>query len=144
MIGKVQRLLFYFFIFVLLTCAVVVWRFPQILRILNPFYESVQAPPDSELGKLIQVIDFYRTQDIKVIYDGNEYTAEWGWRFAREYLTQHIRDLDDAEAWIREHTYRTVRKGNIIYFEYPDGEKVPMRDVFLAKLASLRTAPEKP
>jgi hypothetical protein len=34
------------------------------------------------------------------------------------------------------HSYRSG-KGSIIYFQYPDGSQVPMRDVFLDQLAAI-------
>lgn len=88
----------------------------------------------SEWDKLSYILNKYRTTDAKVVSDGMEYSPEAAWLKGRKTLIQYARQVQDAAAWIEEYCYRSD-EGNIIYFRFPDGKMVPVRDVFLAELA---------
>ncbi len=105
------------------------------MRLMFDWCHPASAKTQTELGKLLSIIDYYRQADLQVIFNDNTYSSEWGWRQARAYLAQNgLAEEEDAAQWIQKHAYRTT-DGNIIYFLYPDGSQVTMRDAFLGQLA---------
>jgi hypothetical protein len=100
-------------------------------------YQRYIKRPDSELSKLIYLIDRFVGQDIKVVYDGNEYDAPKAARYAKKYLAQHYDENEQADRWLKIHAYRSSPGGNIIYLKYADGESRVMIDVLLEELQRL-------
>ncbi|MSR77543.1 MAG: hypothetical protein EXS63_04885 [Candidatus Omnitrophica bacterium] len=106
-------------------------------RIL-PLLELPEKVSESnpEFSKMSKVIDQYRTADLEVIVDGYYRKPSEMTSFARRFLRLHFKPDMKAESWVQKYCYRS-KKGEIIYFKYPDGTTKPMRDVFLEELQLL-------
>lgn len=109
----------------------------QETHLFLPQGETPVSEIDSELSKLLYIINEHKDGDFEVVFDGRHYKAGWGAQFARQYLNRNGSSIEDAETWIKRYCYRSPREGEVILFAYSDGKQVPMRDVFLDSLAQL-------
>lgn len=100
---------------------------------------TLPQPDLSEFDKLDLILNKYRSAEVKIITGGLEYKPQDMWLKVRGFLVQSKSSIKDAEDWIREYCYR-ISGGEVIYFKYPDGKMLPVRDVFLRELAGLNQA----
>ncbi len=100
-------------------------------------FQKFSRRSDSELSKLIYLIDCFKFSEIKVLYDDYEYESEEGASYIMGYLRKNYDKGVDAESWVREHIYSSKGSGKINYLIFPDGDVKPARDVFLEELSAL-------
>lgn len=107
-----------------------------IYRVMHPGPPALKVE-DPELDKLNQVLEHFKSGDFEIVVDGNyrkpEQMVVWARGFIRRNYTP---GQDTARIWITDHCYKTDQ-GNILYFKYPDGKTIPMRDIFLADLDAI-------
>lgn len=103
---------------------------------IHSLLQKASHGSQQELAKLLLVTERYRDSGLRVIFDGNEYGIGTILTKAREYLATHYHD-EPAETWVRVHLYRSSTRGEIIYMQYPDGTRRPLRDVFIEELRQL-------
>jgi len=96
-------------------------------------YAKFLKRPQSELSKLIFLIDRFQESDVLVIYDGYEHDPGDAALQAKKYLRKNYQNKMDAERWLKVHSYRSD-SGNVMIFKYPDGDTRPVRDVLLEQL----------
>ncbi len=112
---------------------------------LPPFQESAAYKqytrnPKSELSKLIYLMNRFRDSDLKVLYDGHDYTSDYAIGEAKKYIARNYHK-ENAEKWIKKHAYRAQSGGgDIIYLKYSDGKLRPLRDVLIEELEALQKA----
>ncbi len=92
--------------------------------------------PQSELSKLIYLIDRYKDSELSIFYEGQLYDAATAAKYAKNYLRKNYKK-GTAENWVSRHCYRSTGQGSVIYVHYPDGAKRIMKDVMLEELAFL-------
>ena len=94
---------------------------------------------DPEFQKLAEIWNHFKAADVKVTVDGVEFPLETVLQNGQKYLRNRYKKGMTAKTWIEEYVYRS-KKGEIMYFKYPDGTSIPMRDVFLEELAKIEGA----
>lgn len=99
-------------------------------------YQMFVKRPLSELSRLIYLIDRFKDADVKVIYEGDHYEAEYAARVAKKFLLKNYRK-ESAEYWIKTYCHRAEKSGKFILFEAPDGSFRSARDVLLDELKVL-------
>lgn len=92
--------------------------------------------PQTELGKLVYLLNFYQDKEVKVIFDGQTYDTPVALQKARRLLRVYYKG-EEARAWIQTHLYRSPRERKIIYLAFPDGSRRPLRDVLMEELEKL-------
>lgn len=122
---------------VLMLAAAVVWKTYQ-KKIVLPAFSSklISDLRDPELVRMEQALDFYKTVDMKVRLDGNEYSPAEMAAKVRLLLRLKFKPGMKAEDWIAKYAYRGDA-GEIIYFLYPDGKNEIAKYALLKKLQEL-------
>ncbi len=100
-------------------------------------FQRYSRRPTTELSKLIFLIDRYKNSELKVMYDGHEYTAVESAGYAKTFLSKNYKK-GAADYWVKNHCYRTEPAGNIIYVKFSDGSKRPLKDILLEDLGRLQ------
>jgi hypothetical protein len=98
----------------------------------TPAFKQFQQRPKNELSKIIYLMDRFKAAPLTVIYDRVEYDSNKALKYAKSYVAKHYK-REEAEAWIKEHAYRSLN-GSVIYVKYPDGQKLPLRDLLIQEL----------
>ena len=99
-------------------------------------YKEYLKRPQSELSKVLFLIDRFKNTEFKVIYGGDEYDSNFGVTMARQFLILNYKN-ETADRWVKTHTYLSEPEGQIIYLKYPKGDRRPARDVLLEELRDL-------
>lgn len=102
--------------------------------------KAYKKRPQTQLSKLIYLLDLYKGSPCSVVYEGIEYQSNKALKQAKNYLSRHYRG-QPAEEWLRANAYRSLGNGMVIYFRSPDGKQVPLRDVLLIELEKLQKNP---
>jgi len=126
-------------VFIFLTFMMVPFGLAQILNTpieQSEAYTRFSKRTQSELSKLLYLIDRFQEADAKAVYNGNYYEAGESEVFARKYLKQNY-DGENAKRWIKKHCYRSKKSNELLYFRYADGEMYLMRDALLDELGVL-------
>lgn len=112
----------------------------RVEAVLPPFQETLafkqyQKRPQSELSKILYLMDRFKKAPVIVIYDRVEYESDVALKYAKSYVAKHYR-REDAAAWIRENAYRSLH-GGVIYVKLPDGNKRLLRDLLIEELGNI-------
>ncbi len=106
------------------------------IRDSEAFKQYQLRKSDTELSKLIYLMDRYRDAKFEIQYDGSWYGADEAMMEARKYLRQNYKN-EPAEKFIKLHTYRPYGKEKIIFIRFPNDEIRILRDVLLEELKRL-------
>jgi len=98
--------------------------------------EEIRHGLHPEFAKILFVMESYRDSDFKVVLDGTQYQIRSAFGRAQSYLRRNYHG-EVAEAWIKNHLYRSSQRGEVIYLKFPDGNQRPLRDVLLEDLRRL-------
>lgn len=102
----------------------------------SPAYHQYLKRPKSELSKIIFLLDHFKTQKVKIIYNDNYYQPAHILGLVRAHIALTYKK-ESAEEWIRKNAYKSWSKNKIIYLEYPEGHRKILRDLLLEELAVL-------
>lgn len=99
-------------------------------------YEQYKRRPASELSKLILLMNYYKERGVSVVYDNLAYEADVAFKHGRNFLARNY-NKENAAAWIKKYAYRSNPGGNIIFLQFSDNERYPLRDLLLERLEEL-------
>jgi hypothetical protein len=105
----------------------------------SPAYQEFLKKPDTDLSRMICLLNYFRTAPVIVRFEGVDYTAEAAYPFGLVYLMTNYRN-EKPEEWARKHCYRSLFGNNIIFFKFQDGSSRPARDVIIDKFHELEEA----
>ncbi|OQA57297.1 MAG: hypothetical protein BWY42_00633 [Candidatus Omnitrophica bacterium ADurb.Bin277] len=108
------------------------------LRESKVFRQFLQKPR-SEFAKLVCLMNYYRTEDFIIRFDGFDYTPAYAFPYAKSWLFTHY-NKEKAEEWVKKNCYVSPYGRNIIYVKFPGGDYEIARDMILRDLAGLETA----
>lgn len=99
-------------------------------------YQQYVLRPQTELSKLIFLIDRFGEADAQVLYENINYPASFSAKFCRAFLPIHYKQ-ETAEYWVKHWATTSFPSGKPIWLKLPDGSFLRTRDVFLDELAAL-------
>ena len=89
--------------------------------------------PQSDLAKLLCLIDRFRDTDVQVIYQGHPYDASTAIQFARGYLARNYKN-QKPDRWIKANVTLRGFDGRMPEFKFSTGKSRPVVDVLLEEL----------
>lgn len=96
--------------------------------------------PQTELSKLLFLIDRFSDTQFEVIYDGTYYEADFVEKVSRWFLSYRYKQ-ESAEKWVNVWCSTTMVQGNPIWVKMPNGKFRLAREVLLEELGNLNQAP---
>ncbi len=99
-------------------------------------FKQYQVRPQTELSKLIYLLDRFNSPAVEIKVDGNIYTTDKAFPYSKGYLSKNYKK-EKAEAWIRAHCYRSSEKNEVIYMREGAAEFRPVRDILIEELKRL-------
>ncbi len=103
-------------------------------------FKQYQKRHQSELSKLIYLIDRYKDTKVQVLYDGAYYDTDIAVRIVRWFLGQNYKNGQTSREWIERYATTTIMYGTPIFFKLPDGTLRLARDLFWEELQALEEA----
>ena len=104
-------------------------------------YRQFLKRRETEMSKLLYLLDRFKEVDFKVLYDGAEYDSAGALREAKKYIGRHYNKKDKAAEWIKRHAYRSEPGGRIIYLKFSgETQQFVLRDLLLEELEALERA----
>ena len=97
------------------------------------FLQEIRHGLRPELAKILYVTERFRNKSFTVVYNRRGYDAPAAVAWARGYLQRNYRG-EAAEGWIKKYLHRSPTEGEIIYLQFPGGNRLPLRDVLLDEL----------
>ncbi len=104
-------------------------------------FEQYRSRPQSELSKMIYLIDRFGETNAEVIYAGKTFKTGMVARVARWFIKTHYND-EKAKGWINKWCYRTIPSGELVWVKGRDGSYFSARDILLADLGRLEVLTE--
>lgn len=100
------------------------------------YKQFMNRKDQSDLSKLIYLIDRFSGTDIQVVYDGISYKSAFAagvakWFLARKYSKETVNE------WILKWCNRTILAGNLIWVKFPDGATKLSREVLTNEVKAL-------
>ena len=102
------------------------------------YKQYVIRKSDTELSKLIYLMDRFRDAEFEIKYSRSWYGADEAMMEARKFLQKNYKK-ESAEKFIKMHTYRPYGKSDILYIKFPNSEIHILRDVLLKELELLNS-----
>ena len=103
-------------------------------------YKRYAQRPKSELSKLLFLMERFRSMEASIVFDGFEYDANKSSRMGKKYLMKNYKKKETAEKWIQLHTYRSPKKGEVIYIKLRNGTYDTLRNALLQEMKALEKA----
>jgi hypothetical protein len=103
-------------------------------------YKQYIMRPNSDLSKLIYLIDRFGSIDGDILYDGVHYRTGWVANFARIFLTTSYHN-ETSKDWIMKWCNRSIMKGELIWAQFPNKKVQLSREVLLNELSALDALP---
>ncbi len=100
-------------------------------------YKRYQSRPQTELSKLIYVMDRFNVPGVEVKVDDSTFSADKVFPFWKVNLRVSY-DEEAAEEWIQRYCYRSDDTNEVIYMRTGNEDFKPARDSFLEELNRLR------
>ena len=97
--------------------------------------DQVQHGSQKELAKIMYVLEIYKNRDLTVRYNDTEFNINVALETAHRLISSYYEN-QVAEDFIQAHLYRTDQN-KVIYINYADGSRRPLRDVFIEELGQL-------
>ncbi|OQA40518.1 MAG: hypothetical protein BWY49_00845 [Candidatus Omnitrophica bacterium ADurb.Bin314] len=128
----------------LAACVCLLVLAPLSLRAQPPVRESAAfeqylKKPKGEFAKLVCLLNYYRTGDFTVRFDGFDYTPSFAFPHAKAWLFTHY-NKENAAQWVRKHCYLSPFERKVIYVKFPGYDYEVARDMILRDLAELEQA----
>lgn len=101
--------------------------------------EGFERRPESELSKLLFLIDRLKETGFYVIFEGQRFDSIFAARMARWYLSRNY-EGEKAMEWVRRHVTRSPVSGRPIYVEEADGDLHQAQKMLIRELAQLEAS----
>ncbi len=120
-----------------------IFSVPVLAEGLPPISESrafqlYRQRSQTELSKLIYLLDRYRNTDYLIHYEGRDFDSRVALQEAKKYLATHYAN-ESATRFIEENAYRPKGGSGILYLKTPKGDMSLLKDVLLSELKALET-----
>jgi hypothetical protein len=104
----------------------------------SPAYQRFIRGPQTELAKLLCLLERFRGTELGVVFAGATYDANTAVQHGRTYLIKTYHD-ESADQWLKVHV-KAGPDGRPIYVKSSDGKRRPAGDLLLEELAVLNNA----
>jgi hypothetical protein len=102
----------------------------------SPAYKQYLKRPKTELSKILYLLERLKMQNLKILYNGKVFEPCQILTIVKAHIALTYKK-EKAQDWIQVNAYKSRSKGQVIYLEYPNGQRRILRDVLLEELASL-------
>lgn len=99
-------------------------------------YEQFMMRPQSDLSKLIYLIDRFVDSDVQVMYENHYYPASFAARIARAFLPGHYHN-EKPETWVMQWCSTSFPSGSPIWMKFPNETYKLGREVLMKELKLL-------
>lgn len=100
------------------------------------YKQFMNRKDQSDLSKLIYLIDRFSGTDIQVVYDGISYKSSFAAGVAKWFLARKY-NKETVSEWILKWCNRTILAGNLIWVKFPDGSVKLSREVLTNEVEAL-------
>lgn len=93
--------------------------------------------PESELSKILYLLDLFKGSKVLVVYDGVEYEYKVALKYSREYIARNYKN-EDAEKWILKNASKSLQTNKPIYVKNSEGQLKQLSDILVEELKKLK------